>query len=227
LPAPFADRARLGFFASYFETWKLVATKPQEFFRRVRIDQTGSAVLFGVLSSTVGSIAAALYSAVTSAGTLRAMQEMMGNMPPEQAAIMEKVIPYLTGGATLWNVIFAPVGALLSIYLGSAVFHVVLLLFRGAPRGFGATLTTVSYAHALGLLLAVPFCGSLIALVWMVVVFIMGLAESQRCGTGKAAAAVLLPAVLGACCCCGSAALGAFSLIKAFSGKGSGSPLEL
>jgi hypothetical protein len=204
-----------------------VATRPQEFFRRVRIDQSGSAVLFGFLSMTVGSVAAALYSAASRAGTLRAMEDWVSNMPPDQVEVFERLLPYLSGGSLVWNVLAAPVGALLSIYLGSALVHLLLMLFRGASRGFDATLTTVAYAHGLALLLAVPVCGSIVALVWMLVVYIVGLAESQRCGTGKSAAAVLVPLVLGVCCCCGSVGMATFGLMKAFSGAGSGHPLEL
>src|SRR5512139_3975394 len=42
LAAPFAERKSRGFLAAFFATWKLVATEPQGFFRRVRIDQSGS-----------------------------------------------------------------------------------------------------------------------------------------------------------------------------------------
>ena len=48
----------------------------------------------------------------------------------------------------------------------------------------------------------VPFCGSLIAWVWSVALYIIGLAEAHEIGNGKAAAAVLLPLLL-VCCCCG------------------------
>jgi hypothetical protein len=175
----------------------------------------------------VGSIVAALWSAVSGAQSIQALHEMMGQMPPEQAEILEKLVPYMGGGGTLVQIVAAPVSALISIYLGSGIFHLLLMLFRGAPRGFDATLTTVAYAHGLFLLLAVPVCGSLIALVWVAVVYIIGLSESQRCGTGKAAAAVLLPAFLVCCCCGGAGMLGVFSLVKAFKGASAPVPVEL
>jgi hypothetical protein len=43
-------------------------------------------------------------------------------------------------------------------------------------------------------------------MVWSSVVFIVGLGAAQRCGTGKAAAAVLLPVVL--LCACGIIGVG-------------------
>ncbi len=60
----------------------------------------------------------------------------------------------------------------------------------------------VSYAQATAVLLIVPFCGNLIAWVWALVLYIVGLSAAHRIGGGKATAAVLLPLVL-VCCCCG------------------------
>lgn len=52
-----------------------------------------------------------------------------------------------------------------------------------------------------------PFCGQLVAWIWTVVLYVIGLGEAHRVGYGKSAAAVLLPIVL-LCCCC--AAVGFF-----------------
>ena len=47
----------------------------------------------------------------------------------------------------------------------------------------------------------VPFCGQFVAVLWLIALYVIGLAEAHRIGHGKAAAAVLLPIVL-LCCCC-------------------------
>jgi hypothetical protein len=206
LPAPFVERARLGFFPAFFATFKLVATQPAELFRRVRIDQTGSAVLFGVLAATVGSAAAAVYAWLSGAASLAAMQEMLKQMPEAQARFMSFFLHGVSGTVTVAQIVLAPLFALIGIYLNAAVVHLFLLLFRAAPRGFDATLTVVGYATGLQLLLALPGCGSLVAAIWYLVVLIIGLGEAQRCGPGKSAAAVFAPVVLACLCCC--AALG-------------------
>jgi hypothetical protein len=148
-------------------------------------------------------------------------------MPPDQARVLEQLMPYLAGGGTLWSILASPITTLVGIYVGAGVLHLVLMLFRGAARGFDASLTTVGYAYGLWLLLAVPACGNLIALVWYVVVLIVGLAEAQRCGTGKAAAAVFLPGVLLCCCCGGLGMMGVFGLVKALGGATQGGPVDL
>lgn len=210
LPAPFAERGRRGFFAAFFETWKLVATHPSDFFRRVRIDQPGTAIFFGVIAASVGNAVAAVYSYFSGA-QVRAMIE---SMPEEQARFVRVYLESMTGPLTLAQVIASPLVVLLVIYISAGLLHLLLLLFRGAKRGFDATLTAVAYANGLGLLLAVPGCGFPLALTWGVVVLVIGLGEIQRCGAGKAAAAVLSPVLLACVCCCGVIGLSGPAFLK-------------
>jgi hypothetical protein len=215
LPAPFAERATRGFVRSYVDTWKLVATRPSEFFRRVRVDQSGSAVLFAVISYTIGAAAQGLYTLVSGGRAVSMLLEMAENMPEEQARVLRTYAEGITSGwSTLGQVVFAPVIALVALYVGAGVLHLLLTLFRGAGRGFDATLTTLGYAYGLALFLALPGCGGLVFAAWLVVVAILGLAESQRCGTGKSAAAVLAPVVLTCFCCCGAGGLGLGGLLR-------------
>jgi len=227
LPAPFAERQRLGFMNAFLETWKLVATKPQDFFGRVRVDQTGSAVLFGVIAASFGNLVAGLYAWAAGAQTMVAMQQMMEQMGPEQQQVLERLMPYLGGAGSLAQIVIAPIAAVIGIYLTAGVIHLLLMLFRGAGRGFDATLTVVGYGWGLQVLLAVPACGSIVALVWMLVVFVIGLAAAHRCGQGKAAAAVLLPLFLACCCCGGSIAMAGAALVKAFTGATGGTQVDL
>jgi hypothetical protein len=65
----------------------------------------------------------------------------------------------------------------------------------------------VCFAHATNVLLILPFCGQLAALVWTLVLAVIGLAQAQQISHGRAAAAVLLPIALLCCCCAGFAIL--------------------
>ncbi|MFT3913099.1 MAG: YIP1 family protein [Anaeromyxobacteraceae bacterium] len=226
IPSPWVERDRLGFFNGYVETWKLVATKPQDFFGRVRIDRPGSAVLFGVIGATIGQVVSALYSWAAGAQAMVAMRQMIDQMGPEQAEFLEKLMPYMGGAGTAYQMIAAPVSALVGIYLGGGIIHLLLMLFKGAGRGFDATITVVGYAMGLQLLAAVPACGSLIAAVWVLVAYIIGLAAAQRTTTGKAAAAVLTPLVLACCCCGGIIGAGAAAALKAL-GAATGKPVDV
>jgi hypothetical protein len=214
-PSPFAERRQRGWLAAFFQTWKLVATRPHEFFRRVRIDQTGAAILFGIVAAVAGNVFNGLYGWLTRQQVLVAMQDVLSRMPEEQAKFVRM---FLGSGFELGQVLLSPIFAVIGIYVAAGVLHLLLLLFRGAKRGFDATLTVVGYAMGLNLLLAVPACGSLVALVWGVVVLIIGLGESHRCGSGRSAAAVLAPLALACLCWCGVIGLSLPALMKSVEG---------
>ena len=151
--SPFAERSTRGFFSSFFETFKLVGTQPADFFRRVRIDQTGAALLFGVIGSTVGNWASLLFGALTRAATSAQLQARMSELPPEMARFLEQFASTIQGltspAATAVQMLIAPLVSLISIYIGAGVIHLLLMLFKGAGRGFDATLTVVAYASGL------------------------------------------------------------------------------
>ncbi len=214
IPSPFADRARRGFFGGFLETWKLAATQPQRFFSRVRIDQTGSALLFAMIAFTIGSAAEALYTVLSRGQMLVVVERLSRYMSPEQAAAAREALLTASPGRALAQVVFAPLIALVAIYVLSGIFHLLLLLFRGASRGFDGTVTVVAHAAGMSILLAVPVCGTPIALVWAAIVCIAGLGAAQRCGPGKAAAAVLSPLLLACVCCCGALGLTVPALLK-------------
>jgi hypothetical protein len=192
----------------------------------VRVDQTGSAILFAVVSYTIGAAMQGLYAVLSGGRALNMILELAEQMPDEQARLLRAYAEGLTGSATLGQIVFAPLLALVAVYVGAGLTHLMLSLFRGATRPFDATLTTVAYAFAPMLLLAVPGCGGVIAPVWLVVSLVLGLAMSQRCGVGKAAGAVLAPGVL-LCCCCGVAGLGFGGLLRAMMGARHGGRVEL
>ncbi|HET6437898.1 MAG TPA: YIP1 family protein [Anaeromyxobacter sp.] len=203
LPSPFAERAKRGFFRSFFETWKLAAVEPQKFFARVRVDQTGTAILFGLLAAWAGSAVSALVGWASGMSTLAALQQMMERVPAEQSQMMERLSLLFGSSFAIVQVLAAPLVILLGIFLGAGIVHLFLMMFRGATRGFEGTLTVFGFSYGLHLLEAVPGCGGIVAFVWQLVVLVIGLAGVHRISTGKAAAAVLLPWILFCCCCLG------------------------
>ncbi|MFY3745671.1 YIP1 family protein [Anaeromyxobacter sp. Red801] len=202
LAAPFAERAQRGVLSAYFETWKLAAIEPARFFRQVRVDQPGSAVLFAVISYAFGVAVQSLFNWLSGQQMVAMMEQLAGRMPPGQAEIIRNFVQRGTGAIVLGEVLLAPLLALVALYVAAGAIHLLLVLFGGARRGFPATLTTVGYTFGVFALLAVPGCGGLVAPIWWLVAVVIGLSEAQRCGTGRAAAAVLTPAVLLCVCCC-------------------------
>jgi hypothetical protein len=222
--APFVRRKALGFFAAYFRTWKAAALEPAAFFRTVKVNETGSAVLFAVISITVSQWFQTLYGWLINTSMRGFMQEMMRRLPQGQAEIDPRVMEYFSGthpAMLAAQFIGAPLWALIEVFLAAGVIHLFLLLLKAGPRRFEATLTVVGYAAGVQLVAAAPVPGlaGLAAMVWFLVAIIVGLGEAQRCGNGKAAAATLLPGALLCLCCCGAGVLVAF-LVGAVKGGG-------
>lgn len=201
IPSPFADRRGRGFFGAYFQTWKLVAIEPQKFFTHVRIDQQGAALGFGILSAVVGVLVGGLLALPLQAAQFAQIQKSLGDLPANESEVARQMIAKLaflfqSGLGIGLNLALVLIG----LFLAALVVHLMLLMLQGAQRGFGATLTVVAYSYGVHLLDAIPSCGSLVAIVWQLVILIAGLAAVHRTSTGKAALGVILPGIL--CCCC-------------------------
>jgi hypothetical protein len=96
--------------------------------------------------------------------------------------------------------VFLPLCQIVGLFIGTAIIHVLLMLFGGQKYGFETTFRAITYTQgSVAPLAIVPMCGSLIAAVWAIVCLVIGLAQMHETTTGKAAAAVLVPIVL----CCG------------------------
>jgi len=200
LPAPFADRQGRNPFVAYFSTWKLALIEPQKFFAHVRLNQSGAALLFALCTFVSVSILQALFAAAYLSQMQAVFRQMGTTLPPEVAQLFQSV--GAVGPALLLvGAVAGVVADFVVLFTMAAVLHLLLLLFRAGSRGFDATLTVVGYSTGLALIGLVP-CGGFVALVWLPIVLIIGLAAAHRTTRGKAAAAVLAPGVLLVCCCC-------------------------
>jgi len=218
VPAPFVRRGELGFATAYVETWKLAALRPAEFFRVLRVSDTGSAILFGVATLTVASWFQTLYGAVMGAAARSAFEQMLRQVPRGEEIGNVWVMKWVSSGSAagiVTQLVAAPFLALVGLLIGAAIFHVALLALRGAPRGFDATLTVVGYASAAHIIGAapVPVLASLVGFVWYLAVVAVGLAEAHRIPQGKAWTATLLPFGLFCVCCCGALAIPIFAAL--------------
>jgi len=225
--APFAERKARGFFASYFETFKLVALDSARFFRQVKVSEPGSAVLFGVISFTVGTWVSLVFRFLTARGAVNLVSQLSQQMKGEgvDTGPILSMLQGLTVTSMVAQLLVTPIFGLFAIYFAAGLFHLLLLVVHGAPRRFEATLTLVGYAYGIFLLEALPVCGGLIAVAWYAIIAIQGLAEVQRCGLGKAVFAVVTPMLAACLCLCATAGVAVKALWPALGGApGSGVP---
>ena len=195
---PWEERDRIGFGSALFDTTRQVLTEPSAFFRAMPVTGgMGSPLLFGVIVGWIGLVAASFYQAVFRSVVGPSFAAFGGDRP-EVAALLGWVEGW---GAFVAQVVFGGVFVVIGIFIGAGIIHLMLLLLGGARRGFEATFRVACFVQATNVLLLVPFCGQVVALVWGLVLYVLGLAAAHQIGHGKAAAAVLLPILL-VCCCC-------------------------
>ena len=176
-------------FSRFAATTHDVLLTPAVFFRSMRrAGGLGAPLLYGIIGTVTGGVIAGIYQMILS--TLGA-----GLEGPE-AAQQQVLLSLFSTGCV---VVFLPALAVLSMVIGAAIYHLMLLLLGAARQPFETTMRVSAYATgATSMLNVVPVCGGLIAAVWAIVATIIGLSQTHEISVGKAAAAVLLPVV--ACC---------------------------
>lgn len=211
---PWEDRGRIGFVPALVETTQKVLTRPSDFFASMPVTGgIGGPLLYAIVVGSLGVIVSALYGQI--------FQVLLGSTLAglESSEAFRRITPFVMGGVGLVvQVIFAPVGVALGVFIVASLFHVLLLLFGGARKGFEATLRVVCYSAASAVIRIIPFCGDLFSFAYFLVLAIIGLAAAHGIGKGTASAAVLLPLVLVCCCCLAAGAL-AFGSIASMLGQ--------
>lgn len=197
------DRESLGFFGGLFKTLNDALFRPSEFFGKMSV--TGGLtdpLLYGLIVGMVGLMFSYLWQ-ILMHGT---MQNVMPGMQSQ----------YLFPGMGLaFLAFFSPFMIIIGLFVSAGVLHLCLMMVRGAKYPFEATFRVVSYGSSANVFLLIPFCGNLIALVWAIVLYIIGLREAHETSGGKAAFAVFLPAIV----CCGLVLFGVALFLGAAAGS--------
>jgi len=169
---------------SFVQTVREVIFNPVGFFRGVRregdfLNPLLFAIICAVISGLLGGILGFLISLATGNGFGSSIGGLFGTL------------------------IITPIATAIGLFIGAAIYHLlVLLIIRPSHQGYEATFRVVAYASAIQLLAwlaAIPILGILVLLavvVYNVVLSVVGIREMHSTTTGRAAAVVLIPAVI-------------------------------
>jgi hypothetical protein len=176
-------------FNRFLETVREVLLNPQGFFRTMRrTGGLGGPLTFGVAGTLIGSVIGSLYQLM--------FMSMGGGMGDLQGFGEGAAAALFSTGCI---VIAVPIVAVIGMFIGAAIYHLMLMLLGAARFPFETTMRVVAYSMgATSILNVVPVCGGIAAAIWAIVANIIGLAQAQETTIGKAAAAVLLPVLI--CC---------------------------
>jgi hypothetical protein len=179
-------------FDGLFETVKLLALSPADAFRRMPLTGgIGRPLFYAIVLGWISISFAVLWNVLLQGMWLPFMQSA------EDLAGVGAMYG-ITIGWSLLMVVLAPLFITIGVFIAAAVLHLMLLMLGGADKGFEATVRVVCYVNTAQLAGIIPFCGGIIALVWTVVLYVIGFSTAHRTSQGKALVAVLLPVVL--CC---------------------------
>jgi hypothetical protein len=199
---PWDSRQTRGFFPAFTETLTMVLTRPGEAFAAMKLEGgLGEPLIYGVIGTCAGFIVYWLFlMLVPSAAMLGGNRNPLGHM-----------IGF--GFIGILIILFSPVLTTLSLFIQSAILHLCLMLVGGAKQPFETTFRVVCFtAGSTGPLIMIPFCGGMVAGVWSIVLYCIGLARTHETDTGRAVLAVFLPLIF----CCGAW----FLLVMIFGGIG-------
>lgn len=193
---PWERRTELGFVNAFLETIKLFVTNPAGAWQRAKEkgDYT-EPLIFAILVSWIGIAVSSVWSSLFG-------QAWTAFLPPEMKEKLGSAFATNTG-ALLIQVGLAPILVLIGLFVGAAIYHVSFMIVgatKDSTSGFEGTFRAVSYASVSQLANVIPFVGGLAALVWNLILMVMGVVRMHRTTQGKAIAGVLIPLVF--CCVC-------------------------
>lgn len=94
----------------------------------------------------------------------------------------------------LLEFLFSPLLTVIVLFVGASITHLMLKILGAAKYPLSATVRVAAFCSSTSLFTIVPLIGMWIATVWAVVLYVIGLREAHRTTTGRAIAAIFIPA---------------------------------
>lgn len=181
--APPWEREGSSFPVDLFRAWKRSLFSPSEFFGALHHGRgLARGLLYYLFFTVTGAFFALSWNLAGGFGARGELQRWLG-MEPVQFAVLGFFV--------------APFAALVGLLFFTLVFHLLILVLAPRRRSLGDTARVLCYAQSgPQLFYAVPWVGSLVALVWGLVLTVVGFREVHRTTTLRAAAVVFLPLIL-------------------------------
>ncbi|MDZ7372624.1 MAG: YIP1 family protein [candidate division KSB1 bacterium] len=178
---PWDRREEIGALRAYGQTLRSILLSPKLFFAALEGSRTlWGPFLFGFATSLVGSLFNLGWQVV-----FFQRNWLLQTLFSESGVSMETAVPVL--------VLMLPFLVAAQLFVLAAILHLMVAILARGGRGFGATFEVVCYSTAPDVLLILPYCGGIVAMLWALWVAIVGLREVHRISGASAALAVLLP----------------------------------
>lgn len=172
-----------GYFTGLWKKLTGVLFSPAGFFSSVRHEEgIAEPFAFGVLIGAVGFMFDIFWTFLLRSTELSMLLETLS----ESINISHLFVGYI---------IISPFLVILFMLVAAVILHFCLFILRGGHRGFAGTLRVSAYSNAALIFCLVPYIGGYIALIWWLVVLVIGLREVHETSTLKALFSLLLPLI--------------------------------
>jgi len=198
---PWEDRARFGFFEALFETWKLSCFSPTAFYRRMAVSGgIWRPLAYGLIFAFVGFVLKMAYTVIFDQLFHIAdwWTPPYGDLDYGFRSFSDK----LQSISNLAGIVVFPFFATAGFFIWSGLVHLVLVIFGWRKKDYEASFRVIAFSEGPSAFEVMPVIGGIVAVIWQVVLAIIGIREIHGLTTAKAAVAVLLPAVSFCLCCC-------------------------
>jgi hypothetical protein len=183
-----------GFINAFFKTAREALFSPSRFFKKVA-SGTGYwisliyALICGALADYINIFWIWLFFSI-----------FFQSLPSK----FSNVVSFFSGVAIIFLLAVLPFFEAVSLFIGSAVTHLCLMIVGGNKTGYEATFRTFSYANSARLFhvipfFLIPFLAPLlyfVLTVYHLTLIVIGIRECNEISTGKALLAVLLPLII-------------------------------
>lgn len=175
------NRSELGLWQAIYQTIKAVLFSPDAFFRKLKYKGGMKEPLaFGLLTGSIGAMFGVFWQFLMMTGGLFPMADMV-------------VGQFGLSLIFLVSIIFIPIAMVVGMFISSGIWHLFLLLLKGADHGFEGTFRVVSYSQSAQIVSLIPVLGGWVSGIWQLVIQIIGLKELHETTYLKVILAFLIP----------------------------------
>jgi hypothetical protein len=199
---PWEDKKNLGFLGALFETWKQSCFNPGPFFEKMPVKGgIGNPLLYGLILGFIGVIFQVTYSQMFSQlfDFTKWLPPMYQNFDSEFMDFNRRIQSY----SNIISIFAFPFVATAGMFIMSGIVHLLLTMFGWKKHDYESTFRLVAYSEGPAFFRVIPFIGDFVAMVWQLVLTIIGISKVHKISGGKATLIVILPAILFCVCCCG------------------------
>jgi hypothetical protein len=175
-----------GYFQGLWKTFTGILFSPTVFFRGIR-NKGGlrESFAFGILTGSIGTMFGLFWQFL---------------LKPEDMLFISGLFPESVSNNHIFLglIILTPLLVMISVFIVAGVLHFFLLILRGANNGFEGTLKVGLYSNATSIFYLIPYIGEfnigeIIAIIWSLIILVIGLREVHDTTTPRALFSLFLP----------------------------------